>query len=56
METTVKRFNYQGYKIEFLPVSKVWIVLDWDYETENQIGFPHRTKAAAMAWCDRQLG
>ena len=52
----MKPFHYQGYKIEYWSISKVWIVVDGDYETENQIGFPHRTKAAAMAWCDRQLG
>lgn len=55
-EKTMKRFQYLSYVIEYLPMTKAWIVLDWDYETEQQIGPYHKSKSAAMNWCDSQLG
>lgn len=52
----MKRFQYLGYVIEYLPMTKAWIVLDWDYETEQQIGPYHKSKSAAINWCNDQLG
>lgn len=49
----MKRFHYLGYIIEFSRIQKLWFVVDWDYEHESDIGPPHRTKSAAMAWCER---
>ena len=56
----MKRFHYLGYIVEYLPLSRTWAVIDWDYETPAdyapQIGPAHKSKAAALAWIERQLG
>lgn len=46
----MKRFHYLGYIIEQGLFG--WYVLDWDYEHEQPIGPVHKSKHAAMTWCE----
>lgn len=49
-------FDYLGFRIEYNRFIKKWLVIDWDYEIPEgwQIGPPHKTKYAAMQWCENQ--